>query len=37
MTRPQGLETMVKRYFVEMMGQLTNTVNEGYKKFETKI
>lgn len=28
---------MVKRYFVEMMGQLTNTVNEGYKKFEEKI
>lgn len=28
---------MVKRYFIEMMGQLKNTVNEGYKQFERKI
>lgn len=31
------MEGMVKRYFVEMMGQLKNTVNEGYKDFQRKI
>jgi len=36
-SKPQGMEIMVKRYFIEMMGQLKNTVNEGYKQFERKI